>query len=275
MSSFYTNLKRDIQSKLSLLFSNKYKNFGLKWAEVKKIRAIQDGEIHAQKFLNGKLYFRNGNEILHGLDEIFIDEVYKISLPKNAYIIDCGSHIGLSVIYFKNKYPDATIIAFEPDTTNFHLLERNVESFNFKSVVLRNEAVWKENTIISFSHGGSMSSKIDSENEFDKNQSSIKAVRLFDVIDRPIDFLKLDIEGAEYEVLIDIYPKLDMIRSMFIEYHGSFEQNNRLNQILQIITEKDFKYYIKESAPVYDTPFSRDNNKHNYDIQLNIFCFRQ
>ncbi len=274
MSSFYKNLKRDIQSKFSLLFSNKYKSFGLKWAEVKKIRAIQDGEIHAQEFLNGKIYFRNGNEILHGLDEIFVDEVYKISLPRNAYIIDCGSHIGLSVIYFKNKYPDATIIAFEPDATNFDLLKRNVESFNLKNVILRNEAVWKEDTIISFSYDGNMSSKIDITNESNKNQSSIKAIKLFDVIDRSVDFLKLDIEGAEYLVLIDIYPKLDIIQSMFIEYHGSFKQNNELNQILQMITEKDFKYYIKEASPIYNTPFSRDNNKHDYDIQLNIFCFR-
>ncbi len=275
MSSLLKNVKKDIQSKIDTLFANKYKALGFTWAEVKKTRAIQGNQIHEQNLLNKKLYFKNGNEVLHGLDEIFIEEVYKISLPENAFIIDCGAHIGLSVIYLKTKHTDAFVIAFEPDKTNFDLLTKNVSSFGFHKIELKNEAVWKENTVLNFSHEGNMSSKIDTSGSSETNSSSVNAVRLFDIIDRKVDFLKLDIEGAEYEVLKDIQTKLAQIQHLFIEYHGSFAQNFRLNEILQMVTENGFAYYIKEAAPVYQTPFSRNKNIYPYDVQLNIFCFKQ
>ena len=86
--------------------------------------------------------------------------------------------------------------------------------------------------------------------------------------------MKIDIEGAEYEVLKDIKDKLHLIDNMFLEYHGSFNQNIQLNELLQMIVASGFKYYIKEAATVYPTPFYRNHTSETYDVQLNIFCFR-
>ena len=101
---------------------------------------------------------------MHGLNEIFIDEIYKIKLPPNARIIDCGAHIGLSVIYFKRICPTSFITAFEPDEQNFNLLKQNIQSFQLESVDLRKEAVWVANTELNFSNEGSMASKIETNN---------------------------------------------------------------------------------------------------------------
>ena len=75
--------------------------------------------------------------------------MYKQELPPKPFIIDCGANIGLSVIYLKNLYPDAEIVAFEPDEQNFQLLQKNIASFGFKNVEARKEAVWTENTMAS------------------------------------------------------------------------------------------------------------------------------
>lgn len=274
MASVYGNLQKDILAKFNLLFSNKYKKLGLKWADVKKTRAVNGLQIHTQSFLGGTVFFKNGQELMHGLDEIFLDEVYRISLPANAFIVDCGAHIGLSVIYLKKLFPDAHVIAFEPDKTNFELLQKNVSSYQLQDVELRNEAVWKENTTLSFSGEGNMSSRIDETAATISHSSSVKAIRLHDVIDKKTDFLKLDVEGAEYDILIDIESRLHNVTSLFIEYHGSFEEGYKLNRILQLLDNNHFKFYIREANPNYFHPFTRGKSNADYDVQLNIFCFR-
>jgi hypothetical protein len=105
--------------------------------------------------------------------------------------------------------------------------------------------------------------------------TSIKAVRLRNFLNERVDFLKLDIEGAEYEVLMDCKEKLANVQRMFIEYHGQFSTAQQLEEILDLLTQSGFQYYIKEAAPIFETPFYRASSmKHPYQVQLNIFCFR-
>ena len=62
---------------------------------------------------------------------------------------------------------------------------------------------------------------------------------------------------------------------MFLEYHGTFYQNKELVKMINIVSNAGFNFYIKEAASIYETPFSRTKNPHtDYDVQLNIFCFR-
>ena len=224
--------------------------------------------------MENKFNFTSAPEFLYGMHELFIDEIYKQQLSSKPFIIDCGANIGLSVIYMKQHYPDSEIIAFEPDAQNFILLQKNIQSFGYSQVFPRKEAVWTENTKLQFANEGSMSSKIELGST--KNTIEVNAVRLGDFINRQIDFLKIDIEGAEFSVMIDIESKLHFVKNLFLEYHGSFDQNEELNQLLVLIVKSGFSYYIKEAISVYDRPFERVKNPLiQYDVQLNIFCFRK
>jgi FkbM family methyltransferase len=230
--------------------------------------------LHSHKLFGHETWFVSGQEYLHGIKEIFIEEIYRQTLPPNAFILDCGANIGLSVIYLKKICPTATIIAFEPDPNNFELLQKNIASHDLQNVVLKNEAVWKEDTMLSFESEGTMSSKIVFDKETDRSKLT-KAVRLKDHLNRKIDFLKIDIEGAEYQVLCDIGDNLSFVTNLFVEYHGMFGQISELSELFDLFSKKGFRYYIKEATPVYETPFLRDKkNSILYDIQLNIFCFR-
>src|SRR4051794_27822174 len=144
------NALTGIGKKIKKTFYNPYNKIGLSWAQVRVLKNLPEYNHNSIKLFNHKIFFYGRNEILHGLNEIFIDEIYKIKLPPNARIIDCGAHIGLSVIYFKRICPTSFITAFEPDEQNFNLLKQNIQSFQLESVDLRKEAVWVANTELNF-----------------------------------------------------------------------------------------------------------------------------
>ena len=271
--SFLENIFGGIRFRLNKLFRNPYRELNI--GPVKKVyyKHLSPGEPRVHRLFGKDLHFTNATELLHGLKEIFVDEIYKQKLPPNPYIIDCGANIGLSVIYLKQHHPDAEILAFEPDEGNFNLLEKNIKNFGYENVHLRKEAVWTENTTLQFAGEGSMSSRIDMSSSV--NTVAVSAVRLKDYLNKPVDFLKIDIEGAEYQVMMDIADQLHLVKNLFLEYHGSFSQNGELNRLFTLIVEKGFLYYIKEATSVYNTPFDHVRKSNfPYDVQLNIFCFR-
>ena len=272
-NSFLQNILNGIRLNLKRLAANPYKKINLNWFKIKYYKHLPAGKIKIHLLFGKSLFFTDSIQLVNGLEEIFMEEMYRQELKANPYIIDCGANIGLSVIYMKRQYPNAEIIAFEPDETNFQLLVKNVGSFGYADVSLRKEAVWIENTMLQFSSKGTMTSKIETTVSLDT--IGVKAVRLRDLLDREVDFFKIDIEGAEYKVLCDIAEKLYLVKNMFLEYHGTFAQNKELTAVFEVISNAGFNYYIKEAATLFDYPFYRTKKSSiEYDVQLNIFCFR-
>lgn len=270
-NSIYKNLLHGIRITLKQTFHNPYKKVNVNRVRLNFFKLLPPNKTHTHNLLRHKTFFQGGLEYLHGLKEIFVDGIYDQHLPEHAFILDCGAHIGLSIIYLKSICPSAKIICFEPDATNFNNLKKNILSHNLKDIDARNEAVWVENTTLNFIQQGNMGSKIGNS---DTNSVKAKAVKLKDFLNKKIDFLKLDIEGAEYIVLKDISENLINVEKMFVEYHGTFNQNNELMEILNIITKAGFHFYIKEAFPVYARPFLYQKDIDSFDLQLNIFCFK-
>ena len=271
--SFGKKILQGARKRLSGIFHNPYQVVNV--GSLRKIyyKHLGSGRIRTHELFGRTLYYYSPTELLHGFKEIFIDEIYRQSLPAKPFIIDCGANIGLSVIYLKRLFPDAEILAFEPDEMNFELLQKNIRSFGFGGVVARREAIWKDNCILRFSSEGSMSSRIEQENS--GKSVEVAAVRLKDFLNRKVDFLKIDIEGAEYDVMLDIADSLKQVQHLFLEYHGNFSQNKELNMLYEIIVANGFSYYVKEATSVYNRPFEREKSPNMlYDVQLNIFCFR-
>jgi hypothetical protein len=63
---------------------------------------------------------------------------------------------------------------------------------------------------------------------------------LRDLLDSPVDFLKIDIEGAEYAVLKDCRDRLQNVRNLFVEYHAAPDEPQRLNEMLSWFSEAGF-----------------------------------
>jgi FkbM family methyltransferase len=272
-NSFLQNISKGISLNLKRLSANPYKKINLNWFKIKYYKHLPAGKMKSHLLFGKTLYFTDSIQLVNGLKEIFIEEMYRQELKANPYIIDCGANIGLSVIYMKQQYPYAEIVAFEPDETNFQLLSKNVDSFGYGDVNLCKEAIWIDNTTLRFSSQGTMTSKI--EMGAGAGTIEVKAIRLRNLLNREVDFLKIDIEGAEYKVLCDIADKLFLVKNMFLEYHGTFAQNKELTAVFKMISDEGFNYYIKEAATLFDYPFQRTKKSDiGYDVQLNIFCFR-
>lgn len=275
--SILFNIIRGVWKKFLLFFNNPYRKIGLNWWQTRRLKNLPANRHGNSKIYGHTIKFEHHNEFLHSIDEIFLKEIYKTDFGKikNPYIIDCGANIGLSVLYFLKNYPQSKILAFEPDEKNYAILKENIADMKEANVEIRQEAVWNEDTIINFVDEGTQSSRINSElSNSSDNISKVKAIRLKNIISDRIDLLKLDIEGAEYDVLVDISDKLKDIERIFLEYHGSFKDAPKLETILSIMTANNFSYYITEANQVYINPFYRHTIAPAYDVQLNIYCFK-
>jgi hypothetical protein len=77
--------------------------------------------------LGMKLYSFSLDTLLFLVNEIFLRRDYAFAPDRDApVVIDCGSNIGISILFFKKLRPQAKIIGFEPDKKTFELLSRNV-----------------------------------------------------------------------------------------------------------------------------------------------------
>jgi FkbM family methyltransferase len=271
-NSFGKNIIRGLRERVNKWTYNPYNEVNLSAIKLVYYKHLNPGTIRSHQMFGKTVYFSSATEFVAGLKEIFIDKIYSQRLPDHPYIIDCGANIGLSVIFMKKQYPNAEIVAFEPDEQNFKILKKNVEEGGYSNIELRKEAVWIENTTIHFTSNGTTDSRISPEG---LGSVQVVAIRLRDLLIRKIDFLKIDIEGAEFQVIKDIAERLEMVDNMFIEYHGSFEENNEFLAILKIISDNGFRFYFREATPVFKQPFLQPLIKPLFDIQLNIFCFRK
>jgi FkbM family methyltransferase len=209
-------------------------------------------------------------------EEIFLREIYSFSQNSKtkSIIIDCGTNIGMSLLYFSNLFPDSEIYGFEADPLIFNLCNKNLIKNKIKNVKLINKAVWKNNNGIKFYSDGNDGGRINttSINENTK-EHEMSSIRLHDFLlsFEKIDFLKIDIEGAEYDVLLDCKDILSHIDNIFIEYHCDFS-SQKLNIILDILSNNNFSYHI-ENLTYLNKPFVEKNNSNSkFDMQLNIFA---
>lgn len=190
-------------------------------------------------------------------------------------IIDCGANIGISVVYFKRLYPNAKIIAFEPDPVLFSLLSKNISNFAFENIELRQAAVWVNDKGVDFRQEGGHSGRI-AENKNDDTVVSVPSVCLRSLLESvdSVNMLKMDIEGAEAAVLFDCGQMLKKCEHVFIEYHSRNDQKQELHKILELFYDMGYRYHVHE-AFVRKHPFVDTNCMVGMDLQLNLFFIKE
>jgi FkbM family methyltransferase len=182
--------------------------------------------------------------------EVFEEEVYS-ALCRNCSnvktIVDLGANIGLASLYLLNNNPEARLFAVEPDPSNFKLLMQNLDASRFRdrSHAIQ-AAVWSDSGPLEI-HQPESAGHV---NQYrvkpceDKGQMSgpvsgmtiqqIMEVSGFDTI----DILKVDIEGAEIELLKGNVDWIKRVRWMAIEFH---EDSRSLSNFDAIIAQYGWK----------------------------------
>ena len=202
-------------------------------------------------FLNSRLHYANSSDLFVLTNEIILSESDRFeAISDEPFIIDGGANIGTAIAYFKWLYPHSHIIAFEPNPMLFRICKRNIDLNGWSNVTLHPYALSARPGNLKFHCDNEMpmASSLTSRAEEEGRSFSTIVVEsrlLGDFIDRPIDFLKLDIEGAESSVISSIEPKLSMVMSGIIEYHHGSKQNS-LPTILNVLDRCGYRYVIKE-----------------------------
>jgi len=224
--------------------------------------------------------------IYAGINFQFSKQVNDFYTEKSSpVILDCGANIGMSVLRYKQLYPDAKIIAFEPDPKIFKSLKQNVVENDLKDIELVQAAVWIADGELEFSSdkydGGYVSIQQHNNDEKHLNSSVIRvpSIDLRNYLNQSIDFLKMDIEGAEYEVLIHCADLLHNVEKLVIEVHYHVDAVYVMTKILNILEKVGFKVSIV-------SPLERDtkaidlsetfvrNPEANADIYIGLYGWR-
>lgn len=225
------------------------------------------------RFLNYQIDIIDNLSFIYQFREIFVNEIYKFKTQRSKPVIyDCGANIGLGILFFKKVYPEARIIAFEADPLISEVLTSNLIKNGVRDVEIVKKAVWINNSKIPFgcewADGGSIYRST--------NLIEVETIRLRDFLEREdiVDFLKIDIEGAEVAVINDCNDVLNRVNNLFIEYHSFFNKPQELSSILTILENLGFRYYI-ENVSFTKYPFLNHDVEKEMDLQVNIFARRR
>ena len=206
--------------------------------------------------------------------EIFVDEFYKFPTTNpHPVIFDCGTNIGTSVVYFRQTYPTARIVAFEADEHISATLQENLRMNRITGVEVITKAVWTNDDGIWFGSDQADSASIFSQTD----RKLVPSVRLRDVLlhEAHIDMLKMDIEGAETAVLTDCRDALAHVQNLFVEFHAYLDHPQTLADVMNVLETSGFRYYINTSqyrhAPLVNRRYKGNDSM---DLQLNIFAYR-
>jgi FkbM family methyltransferase len=162
---------------------------------------------------------------------IFLEHEYDIVLSQSPrVIVDAGANVGFTSVWYANKYPNATIIAIEPEKRNFEILQKNIAGY--KNVRALRAALWSENKRVSIVDPGlgSWAFRVQEpeERESPRDANLTEAFTLSYVMSlfglAHIDILKVDIEGSEKEVFENSSTWIDRIGVIVIELHDRYKK---------------------------------------------------
>jgi FkbM family methyltransferase len=154
-------------------------------------------------------------------EQIFLQGEYDLETdfcPR--LIVDAGANVGYASIYFATRWPNAQLVAIEPDPANFTVLLENLKAY--PAIRAIQAALWPRHELLTLQTGReAWSSRVTTEDTGDARQ--VRAITLDEVLSilsaSEIDLLKLDIEGSERELFDSPGPWLERTKIIVTELH--------------------------------------------------------
>jgi FkbM family methyltransferase len=203
--------------------------------------------------LGYQIWFMGESQLRYLFDEIFIQASYFFKADTDRpLIIDCGSNIGMSLLFFKMLYPKARIIGFEPDPSTFETLRRNVIQNRLSDVELHQVALTdREGSVELFRDESPDSSCLRMSILRERHPGpsvTVPSRKLSGFISSEVDLIKIDIEGAEEAVIGDLVSngKLQYAKQLHLEYHHHIDAAaDKLSSMLRSIEASGFGYQLR------------------------------
>ena len=202
-----------------------------------KIRQIDGKAVYCRSKTSDKF-------LLHSAFNVqFHIPPFEIMKDKAGTILDLGSNVGYTMVHYKHLYPKARVIGVEMDESNFEILKMNMAQFkNWEAV---HGAIWTSDGTIDYSGQDEETlaiQGIDPLNDaLNLPRRSSKSYSIQSILDKynvdRVDFMKMDIEGAEIPIFDEDLSWLERIQSMHVEVHNP-EVNTSKNDYTRMVMEK-------------------------------------
>jgi len=204
---------------------------------------------YISKHYKNPIYLRANTSDIAVYDEVILKESYRINTPIEATtILDCGTNIGLSAVFFKNRFPKATIICVEPELSNFEMLLKNVEQYN--NVITYHAGIWNKSTYLTVMNDKAEKYAFMVCETETISDNTIRAISITDIMKENhlevIDILKIDIEGAEKEIFSSDYDYwMSKTKLIVIELHDRMKSGCS-KAFFDALTHYNFEIVIRE-----------------------------
>jgi FkbM family methyltransferase len=222
-----------------------------------------------KKGVSEPFFLRLGSSDWRVLHQLYIENEYdtllKYDLGKPQLIVDLGSNIGLSLRLWREHFPDARVLAVEPDANNMRILRMNYPEGESGKAILVQACVLGHVRSVQLEKGaGEWGYSVkDATSDVQDSQNTIAAFTMPDLLQRHlsgavIDLSKCDIEGTEAELFRNCGAWLRKVRFALVELHGNYKLN-------------DFEHDVGESG----VPIEVLWNEEGFDYSFVIFRNRE
>lgn len=186
------------------------------------------------------------------LRDTFIEGYHRPTWPVrgSAVIIDLGCNVGYTTADFAARYPDAVVVGVEMDAANAELAKLNTAAFGSR-VTIVNAAVWNEDGELGYTAtNGEWAfrvSKLDGDACATKRVRSVTLDTLFEMLQiSRVDFMKIDVEGAEAAILQADACWLQKVTSIALEVHGPATMEG----CVELLTNAGFRCERSKQLPM-------------------------
>ncbi len=175
--------------------------------------------------------YRNSFQLRPGTTDIaifkqlFFNRCYDLPYPfAPATIIDAGANIGLACVFFAKRFPDARIVALEPEAGNYQLLKKNTSAL--PNVACLRSALWPREELLDVTDPGLGAAGFAVDASAAGEVPAYTVNKIMDQFEMTtVDILKIDIEGSEAELFsegADVW--LRKTKCLIIEVHDEIRQ---------------------------------------------------
>ncbi|HEU4699647.1 MAG TPA: FkbM family methyltransferase [Gemmatimonadales bacterium] len=189
--------------------------------------------LHLRAVGNRPLLCR-GSQDVWTLRDTFVRQYHlpPAPLPNDAVIVDLGSNVGYTVAHLAHLHPRARVVGVELDEANHRLAVRNTEAFGARVTILH-AGIWTSDGVVAYDGSGddafaiiaaaadATASAVPATSDATRRQAP--ALRLETLFERfglaRVDYLKMDIEGAEGAILAGPLAWAERVRALKLEVH--------------------------------------------------------
>jgi FkbM family methyltransferase len=197
-----------------------------------------------------------GTAVASLYDEVFCQDLYRSPkpLPAAPRIVDAGGHLGMASLYFLFRYPNCRLTTLEPNPALAALLRRTLAPFGERATLFEAALSTRDGTVefhITADNPINVTGGIDNREapERDVRRFSVPCVDARALLREPIDLMKLDVEGHEFELLQLEQFEPRRVRNLVVEFHDLDQRRREWNALCRcLIEERGYRFATPDSV---------------------------